>query len=94
MRMALHSGAATLVFRDLHLAPGATVCLTPQYANSYADAQGIANDGGAHFTVYNGAVNATNVVYMVFNAIIKPYLGKTRQTNMGFWSNAPSADSR
>lgn len=53
---------------DLRLAPGATVCLTPQSASSYADAQGIANSGGATFVVYNGAVNATNPVYLAFNS--------------------------
>jgi hypothetical protein len=53
---------------DLRLAPGATVCLTPQTAISYANAQGIANGGGAHFTVYNGATNATNPVYITFNS--------------------------
>lgn len=53
---------------DLRLAPGATVCLTPQSANSYADAIGTANAGGANFVVYNGAVNATNPVYIAFNS--------------------------
>ncbi len=48
---------------DLRLAPGATVCLTPQTAITYANAQGIANAGGANFVVYNGAVNATNPIY-------------------------------
>jgi hypothetical protein len=60
------AGSASVT--DLRLAPGATVCLTPQTAISYANAQGIANGGGAHFTVYNGAVNATNPVYIAFNS--------------------------
>lgn len=53
---------------DLRLAPGATVCLTPQSANISADAQGTANGGGANFVVYNGAVNATNPVYIAANS--------------------------
>jgi hypothetical protein len=53
---------------DLRLAPGATVCLTPQSANISADAQGTANGAGANFVVYNGAVNATNPVYIALNS--------------------------
>ena len=60
------AGSASVT--DLRLAPGSTVCLTPQTAISYANASGIANGGGAHFTVYNGATNATNPIYMIFNA--------------------------
>jgi hypothetical protein len=53
---------------DLRLAPGATVCLTPQSANFSADAQGTANGGGANFVVFNGAVNATNAIYLTQNS--------------------------
>ena len=53
---------------DLRLAPGATVCIGPLSATSYADAQGTANGGGANFAVFNGAVNATQVVYLAFNS--------------------------
>jgi hypothetical protein len=58
----------TVSVTDLRLAPGSTVCLTPLTAYSYADAQGTANAGGANFAVFNGAVNATNVVYLAFNS--------------------------
>jgi hypothetical protein len=60
--------AGSVSITDLRLAPGATVCLTPQTAFSYANAQGIANAGGANFVVYNGAVNATNPVYNTLNS--------------------------
>lgn len=60
--------AGTSSVSDLRLAPGATVCLTPQPATNYADAQGTANAGGANFVVYNGATNATNVVYIALNS--------------------------
>jgi hypothetical protein len=60
------AGSASVT--DLRLAPGATVCLTPQFATSYANAQGIANGSGANFVLYNGAVNATNPVYSTFNS--------------------------
>jgi hypothetical protein len=54
--------------RDLRLGPGVTYCLPAQPATSYADAQGTASGGGANFVVYNGAVNATNPVYVASNA--------------------------
>jgi hypothetical protein len=60
--------AASNSVTDLRLAPGATVCLNPLSATSFADAQGTANAGGANFVVYNGAVNATNPVYIAFNS--------------------------
>jgi len=65
---ALPAFAGSSSVTDLRLAPGASVCLTPQSAISYADAQGTANGGGANFVVYNGATKATNTVYLAFNA--------------------------
>jgi hypothetical protein len=58
----------TVSVTDLRLAPGSTVCLSPLFATSSADAQGTANSGGANFAIYNGAVNATNLVYSVSNS--------------------------
>ena len=67
---------------DLRLAPGATLCITPATPNvnaiSFADAQGTATNG-ANFVVYNGAVNATNPVYIAltspgFHATFTPSL--------------------
>lgn len=60
--------AASNSVTDLRLAPGATVCLSPLSATSSADAQGTANGGGANFVVYNGAVNATQPVYIAQNS--------------------------
>src|SRR3954470_8647938 len=53
---------------DLRLAPGSTVCLTPQSANTSADVQGIANGDGADFVVYNGAISATKSIYSVYGS--------------------------
>lgn len=58
----------TVSITDYRLAPGATYCLTVLTATASADAQGIANAGGANFAVFNGAVNPTNVVYIAFNS--------------------------
>ena len=60
--------AGTSSVTDLRLAPGASICLTPQTAISYADVQGTANGGGVNVAVYNGAVNATNTVYLALNS--------------------------
>ena len=60
--------AGTSSVTDLRLAPGASICLTPQTAISYADVQGIANGGGVNVAVYNGAINATNTVYLALNS--------------------------
>jgi hypothetical protein len=59
--------AGTSSVTDLRLAPGASICLTPQTAINYADVQGTANGGGVNVAVYNGAVNATNTVYLALN---------------------------
>ena len=60
--------AGTSSVTDLRLAPGASICLTPQTAISYADVQGTANGGGVNVAVYNGAVNATNTVFLALNS--------------------------
>jgi hypothetical protein len=60
--------AGTSSVTDLRLAPGASICLTPQNATSYADVQGTANGGGVNVAVYNGAVNATNTVFLALNS--------------------------
>jgi hypothetical protein len=58
----------TVSVTDLRLAPGSTVCLTPLTAYSSATAQGTANNAGANFVLYNGAVNATNPIYSALNS--------------------------
>ena len=78
--------AASNSVSDLRLAPGATVCIGPLSATSSANAQGIANAGGAHFTVYNGAVNATNPIYIAFNS-----LGFNANFTTSFWSSSRSS---
>jgi hypothetical protein len=64
--------AASNGVMDVRLAPGATLCITPSTPNvnaiSFADAQGTANAGGANFVVFNGAVNATNPVYIALTS--------------------------
>jgi hypothetical protein len=60
--------AGTSSVTDLRLAPGASICLTPQSANFSADVQGTANGGGVNVAVYNGATNATNVVFLALNS--------------------------
>ena len=65
---AIPAFAASNSVTDLRLAPGATVCLSPLTATDYADAQGTANGDGANFVVYNGAVNATQPVYIALNS--------------------------
>jgi hypothetical protein len=64
--------AASNGVTDVRLAPGATLCITPSTPNvnalSSADAQGTANGGGANFVVFNGAVNATNAIYIAPNS--------------------------
>jgi hypothetical protein len=60
--------AGTSSVTDLRLAPGASICLTPQTAISFADVQGTANGGGVNVAVYNGAVNATNTVFLALNS--------------------------
>lgn len=54
---------------DLRLAPGSSICLTPQTATSYADVQGTANGGGMNVAVYNGTTNATNTVFLGLNTL-------------------------
>jgi hypothetical protein len=60
------SNAASVT--DLRLAPGSTVCLTPLYAINSVTAQGTANNAGANFVLYNGAVNATNPIFTALNS--------------------------
>jgi hypothetical protein len=60
--------AGTSNVTDLRLAPGSSICLTPQTATSYADVQGTANGTGVNVAVYNGAVNATNTVFLALNS--------------------------
>jgi len=61
--------AASNGVTDIRLAPGATLCITPSTPNvtafSSANANGIANAGGATFVLYNGSINATNPIYSV-----------------------------
>jgi hypothetical protein len=64
---AIPAFAGTSSVTDLRLAPGSSICLTPQTATSYADVQGTANGGGMNVAVYNGAVNATNTVFPALN---------------------------
>ena len=65
---AIPAFAGTSSVSDLRLAPGASICLTPQTAMSYADVDGFANGSGVNVAVYNGATNATNVVFLAFNS--------------------------
>ena len=65
---AIPAFAGTSSVTDLRLAPGSSICLTPQTATSSADVQGTATGSGVNVAVYNGATNATNTVFLALNS--------------------------